>query len=53
MIRRPGVEARNSDFIQKARHPRRWRTKVLECHLMGSGHQSLIEQREGRDEEVK
>ena len=28
------MESRNSDFIRKAGSPRRWRTRVLEHHLI-------------------
>ena len=48
------MEARNSDFIWKTRHPRRWQTNVLEYQLIGVGMPvSFIEQRRGGDKEVK
>lgn len=42
IIGRGGVEARNSSFIWKVRHPRRWGTGVLQCHLIGSGCPFLL-----------
>ena len=42
------------DFFRKARHPRRWQTRVLEYHLIGVLMPvSFIKQRGGGDEEVK
>ena len=35
IIKRLGVEARKSNFIQKVRHPRRWLTRVLESQFSG------------------
>ena len=42
------------DFFRKARHLRRWQTRVLEYHLIGVLMPvSFIKQRGGGDEEVK
>ena len=34
IIGRQDVETRNSKFIQKAKHPRRWWASILEYHLI-------------------
>ena len=54
IIRRKGVEARNSNFIWKAGSLKRLPASALEFHLTGVWMPvSFIEQRRGRDEEVK
>ena len=54
IIRRKGVEARNSNFIWKAGSLKRLPASALEFHLIGVWMPvSFIEQKRGRDEEVK
>ena len=54
IIRRKGVEARNSNFIWKAGSLKSLLASALEFHLIGIWMPvSFIEQRRGRDEEVK
>lgn len=51
MAGRWGVEARNSDSLQKARYPKRWRASATEYHLIRVRMPfSLIEPRRGGGE---
>lgn len=49
-----GVEARNNNFLQKARYPKRWWASAVEYHLIrGRMPFSFIEQRRGGGEVIK